>query len=821
MFASTNIRNPHLGPIGPITYTLGRQPDPPPCICTECTQQYRKVDEQHTWVYVYKGAINNAKADVACTEMISSINGNRAFLQRELTLRGLAIAKRWRKKTLKNRESLLKSVDPDMYDRKWHEGHIGYETRYDNWLVEARKYQNIHLLPYMSIENLKEDSSRLIKLLQLRTKYSPGELAPAENRRLSFAWTTGILETTFNGCAIIMHGPKYGSLVPWVRDEVHRGDSIGFPRGQLILKAQSRLLSVLRGIVEVLIDGLPGEEEPTNSINPSLLDLPNAGENTAYVDEAFSSCPTFDLEKLAEIGRERLESARDHLSHLQTDPAYMRRYVQLIQKSEYSKLPENFTFVMTVEDLDYEAWTIRHWTWISEEISELKQIQARFADQINRGQAVPPKYGNKLASFEVLILHLLDMQSRHIQCGLPYRPGFQHHYNFENSTVDGTMYLKHSYKGRGEDLREQAISNAEAFVKDPLHWCVLSLTTNPDCPGTLDKFRLLEFLDQHLDKATPEERARIDETLLRKISDLAAFSELLTLVRSHRPHAVQRDMAEVRTTDESLAWRFMSKTMVKSEFSSKGERITNERTLQEIPLDYATLGPLLKAFMDQEPPKDISDRGWVIKDITLRKSLRCFWDGLRQQHQKKPKDAGISRADIADDLKLISADSDPAFLAVLEAERKEFLSSTASVPSSNKETRPRPRQARRDTDVQQEKRPHGVAEPVKVSAASSNIRAKKDVKFDTAAEIRTEWGTTPIDTKPVSATKVKPKTRGEALSINQELENLNITAGDCVQQPLEKIPIKKSAFEVISSLFPGEEVQRVFFGISLSVPWPP
>jgi hypothetical protein len=52
-----------------------------------------------------------------------------------------------------------------------------------------------------------------------------------------------------------MHGPRYGTLVPWVSDEVHRGDTIGFSRGQLILKAQSHLLSALRGVVEIITDG--------------------------------------------------------------------------------------------------------------------------------------------------------------------------------------------------------------------------------------------------------------------------------------------------------------------------------------------------------------------------------------------------------------------------------------------------------------------------------------------------------------------------------------------------------------------------------------
>jgi hypothetical protein len=213
MFASANLINPTLEPPGPVEYSWGRQPDPPPCSCVECAQQYRKLDEQFDTPWVYTGAINNGKADAVCNEMIQSINDNRAFLQHQLAIRASDIAKRWKKKTWKNRESLLKTADPEMYDGKWHEGHISYEARYGSWLTEARKHQHIHLLPYMSLESLKEDPSRLIKLLQLRAKHSPADLAVHDNRRLTFAWTAGILKTTFNASAIVMYGQHYGSLV--------------------------------------------------------------------------------------------------------------------------------------------------------------------------------------------------------------------------------------------------------------------------------------------------------------------------------------------------------------------------------------------------------------------------------------------------------------------------------------------------------------------------------------------------------------------------------------------------------------------------------
>jgi hypothetical protein len=111
--------------------------------------------------------------------------------------------------------------------------------------------------------------------------------------------------------------------------------------------------------------------------------------------------------------------------------------------------------------------------------------------------------------------------------------------SFEALIVADRAQLTHSHKGRSDDPSEQTIADAEAFEKDPLNWCISSLTTHPNAPGVWDKFRLLEFLDQYLSKAYAEARARLDDTLLRKISDLAAFNESLTLVCPHRPRAVQ------------------------------------------------------------------------------------------------------------------------------------------------------------------------------------------------------------------------------------------------------------------------------------------
>jgi hypothetical protein len=104
-------------------------------------QQFRSSDQQLTWVHIYGTGISTDKANTTCADLIQSINDNRSFIQREQALRGWEIAKRWKKKTSKGREGILKTANPGMYPRKWHEPLISYEARYVNWLVEARKHQ--------------------------------------------------------------------------------------------------------------------------------------------------------------------------------------------------------------------------------------------------------------------------------------------------------------------------------------------------------------------------------------------------------------------------------------------------------------------------------------------------------------------------------------------------------------------------------------------------------------------------------------------------------------------------------------------------------
>lgn len=378
--------------------------------------------------------------------------------------------------------------------------------------------------------------------------------------------------------------------------------------------------------------------------------------------------------------------------------------------------------------------------------------------------------------------------------------------------------ISHGLKGVNDDPVKFNIITSEAFVDDPLHWSVMALTTNPDVPGVWDKSLLLELLDQHLAKTTAEDRARIDETLLRKISELAALNELLVLVRSHRPRVVAQDISSLSIADHGLAWRFMSKTKTVREVGLLGSAIDSQRTIQEIPLKYGDLSTILASFLSVESSDDVPDHGWLIKDIAERRALRRFWYMYRQQHKNQLKEVGICPTDIMNDMMLISAALNPMFHARLEAERKDFLAATISHPKKGPQNWPR--QAIYNTSAPSNAHSQGIIEPASTSVKSKSTRqAKVGINPTTATGYTpTEWGSSPTKYKPNATTKIKTKTRGDATSIDEALADLDIA--DSADTAVEKVLVKDSTSKIISSLFVGRRLAKGNIWASLSTRWP-
>ncbi|KUJ23767.1 uncharacterized protein LY89DRAFT_712776 [Mollisia scopiformis] len=734
MYAPKNVCDPSSSGMAPARPSGFIIPPPQMAPCKperkECIKQFRSITDQQWPGMMYKKILNDIEAKNTCRKLVADIDGNREYLQSQLALKGPSIRKRWEELKDSQRETVMKRVDPKMYENKWMEPVLGHKFRYANHSIDCRKdYRNIHLLPYINLQALKEHPSPLLDLFQHRSNFSPAELASFDNRMLDFGWTSGTLDVYFNRNSVTMLGPQFGKLVPWDESAVHSWETVGFPRAHLILAAQHQLLSFLRGMFDALI---------------------------------------FDIDRLSIISQTRFALAQDHLSQLQTDPAYMQRYTKLILEAKYDKCATD-PYSICAMDLDFDCWSARHWGWIDEEVSKLKMIRSKFESRITPGHSynLPKPYANRLRALEALIIELLDTLSRHIQITLPHRPGFQHLWDFDFS--DPTKIVQR-LKCKRTDV---AVADAEQYFKDPLNWVISCLATNPNSPGVLDHSRYFEFLEKHLEDCSP-----------KNCPDLAAFNEMHDMLRSHRPRATQSNIAELEFKAKGLEWRYMRKGLMKEGVGDKWGLVLRESSLQEIGMDWGLLGRLLVRFMDQPS---------LSKGSPLQK-LRIFWDELRLQHTGKLRKADFKADDIEYDMSLISADFHPSHMALVEAERKKHLTKSAATKSTTVQLQ----KPKKSTLVHGQ----GMVEPVKVPSITTQSRSQKSGKETATFESQTEWGSTPNDIKPTGDTKAKGKTRGIPSAIADDMDALGLD--DTRECSAVKVLVKKSAYDILMRLFPNQ-----------------
>lgn len=76
--------------------------------------------------------------------------------------------------------------------------------------ILLQQHRETFLLPYMNIETLSKDGSRLLRLLFHRVKHLPEEFVTFDNRQLLTGWHIGAFEERFNPGCVIMYGPSLG-----------------------------------------------------------------------------------------------------------------------------------------------------------------------------------------------------------------------------------------------------------------------------------------------------------------------------------------------------------------------------------------------------------------------------------------------------------------------------------------------------------------------------------------------------------------------------------------------------------------------------------
>jgi hypothetical protein len=143
----------------------------------------------------YTTALENKESSKKASGLTNSLFEDLRYLNEECSLNGNSILKRWKKKGAEGRKALLLQINPQMYPHNWAEARfdIAYAQLAmkeavlirDNYDISAgaerRPYRNVCLLPYVNLEALKHDPSRLLNILYSWVMYSPEQWEPYDN----------------------------------------------------------------------------------------------------------------------------------------------------------------------------------------------------------------------------------------------------------------------------------------------------------------------------------------------------------------------------------------------------------------------------------------------------------------------------------------------------------------------------------------------------------------------------------------------------------------------------------------------------------------
>jgi hypothetical protein len=645
-----------------------------PCECADCETYYRSMEEQKFDRYHYSGILTDAEAIDVLTNYSNKIHSARDYLSRSVQKYGDLLLDRWKKRTTSKRATLLKLTKPDLPLNKGFTADTNYNT--ESWQEgRSSRHRNHFLLPYIDVETLSKNPATLFGLIHTRAKDSPAEWAPYDHDQLRHPWGVGLVDVSFNEGAVVMCGPRYGAYAKWQPDAAHRFDLVGFPRGRLVLEAQAVLLSFLQRLIEQLLGDFATLDETTavgcarwnGNLNAGLKMAGDAVAWSAFVQTPFTSPPRFDIGVLVASVKARATATGDHLWLLQTEATYFRRYMRRlsqIQVIESMHQKHNAVAVINweiVEDIH------THWLWRATlvEFENLQELYHRFRDSIAPGHALPKKVDRALGAIELLLVNTILDRSQQLQAIISQRPGFRNNYVYSPTTLDakGQQNTSPQFKQFGADEQE---SNATIFREQRLWWILMQLQSKPDSPTRFRYGLLLDMLDDHLTKASSDERARLDDILYEKISEYATLLELLDFIRMHCPRNTIQQIPNCEANEDRIIWR-------------------TKRFSKEV--QNPVLAPAiraLRAFRTINAPAGARDSKWLKQYELVHASFHDFWREMETALLGYYQKMGFTEADVSYSMEPLHWWNHPSHIARFEHRRKQIESDIQRAKDNSK-----------------------------------------------------------------------------------------------------------------------------------------
>ncbi|THV55238.1 hypothetical protein BGAL_0011g00170 [Botrytis galanthina] len=599
----------------------------PPCTCADCEQGYYTCEEQMMPPWFYRRSISTDEAKQIAASHVNFIHQDRKYLIESLAKYGDIIINRWKKKSQDKRQSLLLEAIPNLCEKRWIIPRHGYTA-------EGTGIPPINSDGQMELRSVEIRHQLLLHWLNLEVlKTNP-----------IYTFCTVVQS---NAKSIVMYGLRYGEVVDWKAGPAHRADILGFPKARLVLEAQAHLMVSLRRVVDYILQGIDentplGAEKWKSMVSLGFRHSSVVELWSPFTNQAFSSPPLFSLTNLISLAQTRLEATIDHLWLLQTEPAYMKRYlVDICHGDAYELTKDVGAEWLVLQGITEAIMSCWRWGWIKNECEHVKSIHDRFRDNIAPGDDLPCRYDKALSALELLVVNDVNRRGGLLGTTTPQRPGFSHIYTFKKFQLHGHHVLE-------MDRKNGLFSGHKyAFENDLLDYCLANLQFKPDKQQkpntwpkevTTDHGLLFSILENHLAKSKIKEKSRLDEVLSNVLSDLAASHEMLAAIRLHRPRSRSRTLDEV---------------------------------LHEA---CAKLGKVFfKNFHEVKAPTGRKNMEWLNYSQNSRKVLEAFWQGIRKECAMVWKQNGFTEDEVTEELEYISATTTQEYLSATQAEERQLL----------------------------------------------------------------------------------------------------------------------------------------------------
>ncbi|KAG7004398.1 hypothetical protein G7Y79_00025g056840 [Physcia stellaris] len=653
-----------------------------PCDCDYCLQQYRSYDDQDVIFFAYCGeTLEDADVARAAGSHARSISQHRDLLYRLIFFHGDAVARRWRKRTPQKRREFLKQVQPDLYPRK--DPQLDLATlMIGKRLSEVRSYRKAYLLPYLNLEELSEDSSKLIRLLHHRIISHPKDWVSFDNAQIQPGWNQGCFaEQAAKGC-VMMTDCEYGFWKPFSRHDVHGGSAYAAPRALLILEGQEFLLGFLVKVTNALLADLFSMESPTDHIRTATMAFRGFDESEhcrnwcqlvnveqtrdvaqpwvslgARLNSPFTNPSKFDMDIIIEIAESQTSEIQDDLWLLQTEPDFFHDRAKYHEASWSDKeightrlrsistteIHNNIAYFLTIGVLE----KARDWQWLLEECRAVKQIHEIHETQPVVDSQLQECYERSLSCLRVLLNRAWQIYQTKLTRALVRSEAFRSAF----TTVDAV------HTGPRGWLSRHKVQDENTFhERDRVGWCLNMLTKEPGDPFTFAPILVLQYLEHYL-FANPSQLGRLDQEMQEYISNIAAIERMSYLLDLHRPYFKTPSWLVIK--DDRQVWQFLSKKGMSTKVTLTSDYALGSRCF-----------PLGKFCM----PTGTKDKEWLAKSENAHKALANLWRTARTGYQRMLDGYGVAQAYIDPQLDQMRQCESPEYLLRLQEQRVAILS---------------------------------------------------------------------------------------------------------------------------------------------------